>query len=108
MMQAETIAVVTVIAVYFAVPLFIYISLMARFFFDKNLAEQFKDIYNDEDENEDKDKNHDEVKMESPEVLLTFKNVRYSVINNKNQRINILKGCDGYFKPGTLSAIMGP
>ena len=44
---------------------------------------------------------------EPPQVLITFKNMRYEVPTNAGKKA-ILKDISGYFAPGTLTAIMGP
>lgn len=49
-------------------------------------------------------------KFLSKGMPVTFKDVRYTVVNsqNKKEKIDILKGVSGYFNPGEMAALMGP
>ena len=116
-----TIATIVLIAVYFAVPMIIYIAIMARFCCDRNLKDEFKHLVDKDEEfsrsmreihaNPDAMQAEEEMKRAMappPKVLLSFKDVTYRVPVGRGQEKGILFGVSGMFKPGSLAAIMGP
>lgn len=100
--DAFTIATIVVLAIFLAAPIFFFSLLSRRLCFDKQLRHFFKQ------KRDDLSAAGSTGIPKPPAVMLSFKDVRYSVPIGKKQEKIILNGVSAYFAPGTLTAVMGP
>jgi len=104
--SAFTIGTILALAIEISVPIIFFAWLTPRLCCDKQLRHVFA-----QQQSEFGNRCGDELRRafdSPPPVLLSFRNVRYSVPVSKSEDKEILKGINGYFKPGTLTAVMGP
>lgn len=97
----NTIAVIVLLSLVFALPLFMYLRIILKFLLDKSLQDELNKTELDTDQARPRTK--DPSLVVNP-ILLSFKNVTYTVVRTEKQ---ILKGISAWFAPGTLTAILG-
>jgi len=98
-----SIATIVLLAAVMIVPLVAFTLLSRRLCCDKQLRHYFRNTL--------KMAQHSSRRITQqapPRMLLSFRDVRYSVSIGKNEEKFILQGVSAYFSPGTMTAVMGP